>query len=55
MTWETFILTQYTARVPNQEGTNGIEKVIKHMKEKAISETKDPIWQTMGFTLFQVN
>lgn len=49
------MLTQHTARGPDEEGTNGIEKVVKHIKEKAISETKDPIWHTNGFTLFQVN
>lgn len=49
------MLTQHTARVPDEEGKNGIEKVVKHIKEKAISETKDPIWHTNRFTLFQVN
>lgn len=34
------MLSQHTARVPDEEGTNGIEKVVKTIKEKAISETK---------------
>ena len=30
---------QHTARFPDEEGTNETEKVVKTIKEKAISET----------------
>lgn len=39
------MLIQHTARVPDEERTNGNENTVKNVKEKAISETKDSIWQ----------
>lgn len=34
------MLIQHMARVPDEEGTNGIENVVKNLKGKTISETK---------------